>query len=152
MLQELFFLVVIVLVVAVWNTKKLERSENQKRFVLGTIPGKPLDGFYSGTAPANNIQWRGKKFDASNMRGINVLQENSATVERYPFVTKYSSGARDHSTQVLAIDYNIPSNPWWLRPVLDEVVEVAPGQYLGKMHVRLIPGWPFTVLFFELKK
>jgi hypothetical protein len=37
---------------------------------------------------------------------------------------------------VLRIDYDVDGNPAWLRPVLDEVVEVEPRVLLGRMHVR----------------
>jgi hypothetical protein len=35
---------------------------------------------------------------------------------------------------------------------LDEVVAIGPDHLLGKLIVRLIPGHPFAILFFELRK
>ena len=38
------------------------------------------------------------------------------------------------------------------RPHSDEIVQIAPNHYLGKLQVRIIPNYPFTLMFFELKK
>lgn len=152
MLGELIGILVIALVTGFWRTTKMEHSADQVRFTLGTAPSKPLDGFYNGTVVGYWGVWRGKKFNASAMTGINVVQNHGETTEKFPFRTYQAAGARDKNTMVLAIDYNISGNPFWLRPILDEVVEVAPGELLGKMQLRIIPGWPFTILFFSLKK
>ena len=97
-----------------------------------------------------------------NSTGINLFYDkkarhntapgSSAQVERYPFKTYAGKGLRDKKLDVLKIDYNVDGNPFWLRLIVDEIVEVTPGKYLGKMHIKLIPGFPFTVLYFELKK
>jgi hypothetical protein len=69
----------------------------------------------------------------------------------YPFFAA-GRGLFDDQMMVLKLDYNIKGNPFWLRCVLDEVVQIGPDHYLGKMHLKIIPGIPFSVLYFELKK
>jgi hypothetical protein len=45
----------------------------------------------------------------------------------------------------------IAENPWWLRRVLDEIVQVGPDHFLGKVHLRWGPTH-LTVGYFELRK
>jgi hypothetical protein len=55
--------------------------------------------------------------------------------------------------EVLKIDYDLDSNPRLsIRRVLDELVQVAPGEYLGKAHLRWWWGAWQTVAFFTLRK
>ena len=69
----------------------------------------------------------------------------------YPFRTHLGSGVIDRDRQVLKIDYNVPANPFRLiRRVLDELVEVAPGYYLGKAHLCVRGHWR-TVAYFALQ-
>lgn len=56
------------------------------------------------------------------------------------------------SKDVLKIDYAIPANPFWLRFILDEIVETEPGKLLGKVHIHLLPDLNFTLGFFTLEK
>jgi hypothetical protein len=71
---------------------------------------------------------------------------------RFPFRTSSGAGSLNPNLRVLRIDYNNPYNPWWLRLFLDEVVAIEPGQLLGKLSIRVIPGHPYAILFFELRQ
>ena len=152
LLKIVIGIAIILLVVGVGRTWQVEQRENQTLFLAGAAPQSPLDGLYRGSVPGQSVSWLGKKFNAADSTGINVFDKEGAQVERYPFKTSVTKGIRDTELDVLAIDYNISGNPFWLRPILDEVVEVEPGKYLGKLHVRLIWGYPFTLGFFELTK
>ncbi|MEX2055128.1 MAG: hypothetical protein WD972_03005, partial [Candidatus Andersenbacteria bacterium] len=83
--------------------------------------------------------------------GINVFDDAGQRNERYPFKTYTAPGIRDEALQVLKIDYNIQGNPWWLKFILDEVVEVAPNTLLGKVHVH-VGSLAFTLSYFTLEK
>jgi hypothetical protein len=124
---------------------------DQQLFTKGRVPNPPPQGFYMGSVQGYKVSWQGKSFDAASESGINIFTDGTALYEKYPFKTSVGTGVHD-SISVLQIDYDRPENPWWLRPVLDEVVEVAPGKYLGKLNVRVIPGYPFTLQYFELTK
>ncbi len=140
------------IVVGFLRTWQMEHGDNQKLFLKGTVPSPVLSGFYEGVVPGHKFSWVGKKFDDSNNAGINVFDNgSSAQIYKYPFVTSLGKGVKDESLDVLKIDYDISGNPFWLRFVLDEVVETAPGQYLGKLQVRFIWKFPFTLGFFTLK-
>jgi hypothetical protein len=60
-------------------------------------------------------------------------------------------GLRDKEKEVLKLNYNLPQNPFFLRPVMDEIVEVEPGKYLGKVHYRLWSNFAVTLGYFELE-
>ena len=144
--------IIVFFLIHILRTWQLEHSANQKLFISGTIPNPLPNGLYKGTVPGHTFSWLGKKFNAADSSGINLFKDGSATTEKYPFKTSLGLGLRDHSLNVLQIDYNIPANPFWLHPILDEIVEIYPGHYLGKLQARFIPGFPFTLSYFELTK
>ena len=163
LLKIILGLIVVFFLVHILRTWQLEHSANQKLFASGTIPNPLPDGLYNGSVSGHTFSWLGKKFFATTSRGINIftpldiklsngVNQNSTTTEKYPFKTSLGKGLRDKTLDVFQIDYNIPANPFWLRPILDEIVEITPGHYLGKLQARFIPGFPFTLSYFELKK
>ena len=54
--------------------------------------------------------------------------------------------------EVLRIDYSSSDNPWWCVRVVDEIVEVKPGEYLGKVCLRPFPQVSVALAFFRLSK
>lgn len=131
------------------KTQQIESSPKQKLFLSGKIPDPSPDGFYKGNAFTGfGKDWQGKVFDASKNSGINKFADG----KRYVFKTYEAKGLRDKNLKVLRIDYSQPGNPWWLKFIVDEIVETSPGHYLGKMHLNVIPGMPFTLTYFELTK
>jgi hypothetical protein len=139
-------------------------------FALGKVP-MGLDGQTDGILVVSLIQgvldrgmgvlskvylpWKGKRFDAANNRGDNLL----TGLARYPakliwpryetkavpggraafdFETRVEPGKHDPDTDVLVIDYApVESNPDHLiRSIRDELVEVAGGAHLGKILYR----------------
>ncbi|MFH1885912.1 MAG: hypothetical protein ABIM40_04375 [Pseudomonadota bacterium] len=53
--------------------------------------------------------------------------------------------------EVLHINYNRPGNPFWIKPLNDELKKVAPGRYLGRGVLRLGPV-KFNSFYFSLEK
>ena len=130
-----------------YQTKKVERHANQARFRGGTLPSPLPDGFLKGKEfTGYGKAWRGKVFDRAEQTGINQFTDG----QRYRFKTYPAPGLRDQDRQVLRIDYKQRGNPWWLRFVTDEIVQTDQGHYLGKIHIQVIPGLPFTIGYFEL--
>jgi hypothetical protein len=119
----------------------------QKLFLSGRVPSPLPNGFYKGSV-GMKTSWQGKKFDAKLQKGINIINGR----EVYPFRTYVGKGLRDKDLDVLKIDYNIPKNPFWLRFILDEIVQTSPNHFLGKVHIKLLPGVHFTLGFFRLEK
>ena len=143
---------VIVVIAGFLRTLQLGFSAKDKVFEGGTVPSPAPDGFYNGSVDLKDTSWLGKKFDSANSIGINVFKRADGTSEEHSAFKTYETYASHDSVKVLAIDYDIPGNPWWLRLILDEIVQTAPDSYLGKLQIRLVPGYPFTLAFFELKK
>ena len=132
-------------------TFQTRRSPKHTEFVEGRVPSELPDGSYDGSADLKT-SWRGKTFNAVQRRGINLLESGGTRRVRFPFGIYFGSGLTEPQIEVLKIDYDIPENPFWLRWILDEMVEVADGSLLGKVHIRLVPGFPFTVGYFRLEK
>ena len=144
---------VLCIVLGYVRTWMVEHSAVSKEFRVGKLPSPAPDGLYKGSVRGYQASWLGKKFDALHRTGINIFATGEGTTnEQYPFVTSVGKDALDNSISVIRIDYNIPQNPFWLRPILDEIVEVAPGKYLGKFLIRMIPGYPFALAYFILQK
>ncbi len=133
-----------------YRTYKVEHSDNQAIFLKGSLPSN-LDGFYKGTVNSYHGTWQGKTFFASQSKGINSFKDAGKDTTRYPFKTYSGTGLLD-GIQVLKIDYNVPENKFWTRFLLDEIVQTEPNNYVGKIHLRIIPGLPFTIGYFRLSK
>jgi hypothetical protein len=119
------------------------------------------------------MPWRGKTFDASQNRGENIFTKDSYVLARlfnplyrgfvddgsqtyrgFSFHTYKAPGLFDIDRTVLKIDYNLKENPApTVRRVLDELVKLDEGLYLGKAHVhwwwRPKGAWQ-TVAYFSL--
>ncbi len=143
----LLLLAVGVLVAGFYRTWQVQHDKREAIFLKGTFPDPLPNGFYNGTID-RKVSWHGKKFNSLKAEGINVFDNG----EKYSFITYEGKGLADKNLEVLKIDYNISGNPFWLKFILDEIVQITPNQYLGKLHIRLIPGLPFSLGYFWLKK
>lgn len=157
MLSFVFKLVVgivaLAIVLGILRTMQLQRTANQARFVAGTIPSPMPSGFYKGSVNGPHGSWLGKHFDSGRQTGINVFDTGGDTrAEQYPFKSYTGQGVTDPEVFVMKIDYDMPTSPFWMRPILDEIVQIGPEHYLGKLQVRILPGFPFTLAFFELSR
>ena len=116
--------------------------------------GAPVDGFVRRVA-GMWMPWLGKSFDRSAESGINVLTKSASVpmrglwpsyepvrelpdrIEVFPFHTRVGPGAVDSDVDVLKIDYDFEANPDFLiRRILDELVQIGDGVYLGKILYR----------------
>lgn len=142
------------------NTFYLEHTEYQKKFAAGKVPSPLPSGFMKGTAVGiflntvlKLVPWQGKTFNQEKNTGINIIAKQSGgTKEEFPFKSWVGKGIRDKKLETFKIDYDIPENAFWLRCVLDEVVEVEPGHFLGKMQIVPFKGFAITLGYFELRK
>jgi hypothetical protein len=129
---------------------QVENSAEQKIFAANSAPAR-LDGFYKGSVNLPvKVTWMGKNFNAASSTGTNIFED--ATVGQraaYPFTT--TVGTHDSST-VLNISYDSAENPFWARPILDQIVETGPDHYLGKITLHVIPNYPLSLGFFRLQK
>lgn len=142
-------LVVILLLIGWMRTAKSEKDVRQQIFATGHVPNPLPSGFYRGKVNGYKGSWTGKTFDSQAKTGINNFSDGN---ELYHFAFYEGNGLRDKDLKVLKIDYNQPGNRFWVKNIVDEIVETdTPGHYLGKIHVHLI-GLTFTIGYFSLGK
>lgn len=114
------------------------------------------------------MPWLGKAFDRSSARGINVLaawarpwmrvlwpsyvpeRELADRLEAFAFRTWVGPSATGSGVTVLKIDYGREPNPGLVRSVLDELVQLEDGLYLGKALIRARSSFR-QVGFFRLR-
>lgn len=152
----------------------IERRPYQPAFVAGRAPDPGPDGFHPGEAHVlfdKKTPWLGKQFDRQAQIGFNIFTPLGARILKvasplyqkfsineegntraYYFKTYIGKGRKDVNTDVFKLDYDMPENPFWIRAILDEVVEIAPREYLGKIHVKFLPGFFVTIGYFGLRE
>ena len=116
------------------------------------------------------MPWLGKSFDSDSRTGINRFRQTAGArwwvrvlfpshspsliagdlMEAFPFRNAAGPGELDPDIRVLKIDYDIEANPDLIRRIVDELVEVGPGVYLGKILFRL-GGRYHRIGFFSLR-
>ncbi len=150
-MKTLLSLIGLFVIICILITIRTQKSADQKNFLAGTFPSPLPDGQYKGSAEVTG-SWVGKKFFATTQTGINLFRnKDGSTREQYPFKTYEGKGLRDSEISVFKIDYDVQANPFWVRPILDEMVEIAPGKYLGKIHYRF-PYFPISIGYFRQEK
>lgn len=113
-------------------------------------------------ATAAWMPWLGKRFHPAEQRGENLVVAEArlpikllwpshrpalvggGRLAVFGFDTRTAAAEDDARLPVLKIDYDRADNPSLLvRNILDELVEVVPGAYLGRMLVRRRRGAPY---------
>ena len=142
----------------------------------GFLPGelvtmsltRPADAFVRWVSSLY-MPWLGKAFDPESNRGINVLRSaarsqmkvlwrsyepkvsSDGNLDAFPFNTRIAPGALDPNVDVLKIDYDFDENPSFIiRHILDELVQIDEGFYLGKILYRTRNAW-HPIGFFSLR-
>lgn len=119
------------------------------RFVTLSVAA-PLDT--AARALSRWRPWLGKSFDRDGAAGINVLapgarlpmklwwpgyqpsRRSDGRLDAFPFRTRIASSAVTPGSTVLALDYDADINPRLIvRHLLDELVQVDDGLYLGRV-------------------
>jgi hypothetical protein len=79
--------------------------------------------------------------------GINrVLLDRFRLYRFETFVGRSRAGDFD----AVQLDYDRPSNPFFIRPIRDEIRELSPGLYLGQAWLEIGSRPPALVLYFGL--
>src|SRR2546425_13230315 len=137
--------------------------------LVATSTWGPWDSFVQRIAGLW-MPWLGKSFDGAAKTGINRFRQTAATrwwlrllfpgyrlpllapdrIEAFPFRNAVEPGELDPDVLVLKIDYDFEANPALIRRILDELVQVAPGRYLGKILFRLGRRY-YLIGFFSLR-
>jgi hypothetical protein len=118
------------------------------------------------------MPWKGKFLIAADARGDNIFSAKWRAALRvmFPFYkgnrdygrdrfrafifeTSIAPGKVDTDRRVFRIDYDRPDNPAWsIRRIVDEIVEVSAGVYLGKVHFKWWWGTWQMIGYFALRK
>jgi hypothetical protein len=126
--------------------------------VTPTLP-RPADLGLRGLASAW-MPWTGKRFHGATATGDNLLVASARPIARvlfpsyrleplhkgsyaaFRFRTYVGPGQVDPDRETLKIDYDSEENPRLLiRDILDELVQIVPGAYLGKVLMRRKDTW-----------
>ncbi|MCI0486480.1 MAG: hypothetical protein L0229_07750 [Blastocatellia bacterium] len=165
--------IVAILIIGSFITFLVGRSPYQAMFVRGHVPDPAPEGFHKGLPHVlfdKKTPWLGKSFDRDTQTGFNIFTPTGASIlkvatpfysrfrlnpegntDAYHFKTYTGKGKKDAETDVIKLDYDSAENPWLIRIILDEIVETAPRAYLGKIHVKLLPGFYVTIGYFGLR-
>jgi hypothetical protein len=142
----------------------------------GFHPGRLLTTSVWGPADRTALRvtdlwmpWLGKTMDAESQTGVNRFmvtsriplkalfpsyapeREYDGYLDAFPFRNWTGAGAVDRDLEVFKIDYDFEANPGLIRRILDEVVQVAPDIYLGKILFR-IRGAFRAIGYFSLRE
>jgi hypothetical protein len=98
---------------------------------------------------STSFPWEGKSFDGASEDGTGINRVNFFGKQKwFPFKTRFTESFLDGKPTFL-LDYSGPGNPPFIRSIVDEIREVAPGLYLGPAAL-LVNGRPRPVLFFAV--
>lgn len=136
--------------------------------LLGTSIWTPFDGLVRRIASLW-MPWTGKVMDPATSSGVNRFVPSAriplkavfpayspepgvpGRIHAFPFRTWVGPGKLDPDLEVFKIDYDFEANPPYLiRQILDELVQIAPGRYLGKVLFR-VNGRYHPIGFFALR-
>jgi hypothetical protein len=99
-------------------------------------------------ASSNAFVWRGKSFAprADAGEGINRVIDDRLRLFRFE---TYIGPSRAGAFDALQLDYDLPSNPFFIRAIKDELRELRPGLWLGQAYLQA-RGRETLVLYFGL--
>ena len=85
----------------------------------------------------DSFPWRGKSFTAlgsDNGEGINRVFSDRWKIFQF---TTFVGPSRAGDFQAVQLDYDHPTNPFFIRAVKDEIRELSPGLFLGQAYLQL---------------
>ncbi len=100
-------------------------------------------------ASSERFVWRGKSFApraAAEGEGINRVIDDRLRLFRFE---TFIGPSRAGPFEALQLDYDLPSNPFFIRAIKDELRELRPGLWLGQAYLRA-RGRETLVLYFGL--
>ena len=93
--------------------------------------------------------WEGKSFTGTSDDGTGINRVTFFGKRKwFPFKTRFDKSFLD-GKPTFVLDYSGPGNPPFIRSIVDEIREVAPGLYLGPAALNF-RGRPRPVLFFAV--
>jgi hypothetical protein len=109
----------------------------------------PVAGMLRAWASSSRFPWRGKSFTPGDEKGEGINRVFVDRLRLYKFET-FIGRSRAGAFDALQLDYDRPSNPFFIRPIRDEIRELSPGLYLGQAWLEIGRRAPALVLYFGL--
>ncbi len=129
----------------------------KKEFAKGTTPnpaelrGRFAVRLVTGLGPDIRFFGHRKFFPPDVERTGGGYNEFLGHVRLGDFSILSQPSALGDGQQILRVNYDRPGNPFWLKPLNDELKQVAPNRYLGRGIIRLGPV-KFNSFYFTLEK
>ncbi len=102
-------------------------------------------------ASSDGFPWRGKSFRPHGRdAGEGINRVFTDRLRLYRFETSVGR-SRAGDFDAVQLDYDLPDNPFFIRPIKDEIRELGPGLYLGQAYLALPSSTPL-VLYFGLTR
>ena len=109
----------------------------------------PVANLLAALGKMQSFPWKGKSFEARGDKGEGINRISlSKKMRWFPFGTRFDASFLD-GKPTFVLDYARPGNPPFIRQIVDEVREVAPGLYMGPAALK-VGGKPRPILFFAL--
>ena len=110
----------------------------------------PLASLLRSFGSSSTFPWKGKSFQSKdNDSGEGINRVTFFGKRRwFPFKTRFGPSFLD-GKPTFVLDYSARANPPFIRSIVDEVREVAPGLYFGPAAL-LVKGKPKPILFFAV--
>lgn len=110
--------------------------------------GSMLDRIVRRWVTSPRFPWEGKSFRAESAdRGVGFNRGRTGPIlTALPFKTYFAPSMIDQGHSLI-LDYDVPRNPWWQRPIFDELREISPGLFLCFSAYRVLGRKPILVWF-----
>lgn len=129
----------------------LDNKPKGRMISVRGVDKTPFSGLVRLLSKLPVFPWDGKTLtadDAKTGQGINRIQFG-VSMDWFPFATRVQPSVID-GNDTIALDYEQPGNPWFVRKIHDELREVSPGMFLGPAMWKRGESQPANVLWFAL--
>ena len=132
----------------------------KKQFLEGTTPDPgEMRGYYAvrllpGLTPPIRF-FRHSKFFPADVEdpfpGSGGFNEFLGLIRIGSFMIEQTKSILGDGQQVLRINYNRPGNPFWVKPLNDELKKIDDGYYLGRGIIKIF-GLTFNSFYFSIER
>lgn len=129
----------------------LDNKPKGRMLAVRGIDKTPLSGLISKAAKLPVFPWDGKTLtSADDTSGVGINRIGiGKTMDWFKFDTRIQPSVID-GNDCIVLDYEQPSNPWFIRKIHDELREVSPGMFLGPAMWKKGANEAANVLWFAL--
>ena len=125
------------------------RGDLRGRMLAWPAMKPPVSTAVRAFAGSRVFPWRGKSFSPMGEdRGEGINRVVRDRIRLYRFET-YVGRSRAGDFDCVQLNYDLPENPFFIRPIKDEIREIAPKLYLGQAYLQLKEK-THLVLYFAL--